>query len=391
MSQINVRNLSNENEDGAPDIVGVSTFSSTAYIVPPVGTTGQRPLNPQPGDLRFNTDSASLEYYRGDILGWSHIEMTSPDLGGGTGSNKGTGARAVVPGGNAVPDGTSESMSYITLSTLGDSQDFGDLISGINANAGGASRTRGLSLGGSFIPARQSTIEYFTFSSLGSAKDYGDLSVARAELGCVTNQVRAVCGGGSAPSGDSDVMDYGTIASTGTFKDFGNLVDDRESVGGGISNGTRGIFHGGQSPAQNTIEYINIMTTGNTVNFGETRDTEIRKQGCSNSTRGLIASGNSPTTNKSIEYLTIATLADSVDFGDLTEARRNIGAVASPTRAVFMAGQLPSPSNGKVNTIDYVEIATLGNAVDFGDMSTSGSTNGVVQGTGASSNAHGGL
>ena len=61
MSQINVRNLSNENDDGAPDIVGVSTFSATSYMVPPVGTTAQRPTNPQEGDLRFNTDSASLE------------------------------------------------------------------------------------------------------------------------------------------------------------------------------------------------------------------------------------------------------------------------------------------------------------------------------------------
>ena len=81
MSQIKVRNLSNENEDGAPDIVGVSTFSATSYFVPPVGTTAQRPENPQGGDLRFNTDSASLEYFRGDTIGWSQIEMTSPDLG----------------------------------------------------------------------------------------------------------------------------------------------------------------------------------------------------------------------------------------------------------------------------------------------------------------------
>ena len=34
MSKINVRSISNENDDGAPDIVGVSTFSSTAYFVP---------------------------------------------------------------------------------------------------------------------------------------------------------------------------------------------------------------------------------------------------------------------------------------------------------------------------------------------------------------------
>ena len=203
------------------------------------------------GAMRFNSDSQKLEYFNGEI--WMQIHTFNPNLDGG--------ARGVVPGGNSSPDTTSESISYITISTAGNSTDFGDLSVGINANTGGASRTRGLSLGGSFSPARQTTVEYFTFSSTGNSQDYGDLSVARAELGCVTNQTRAVCGGGSDPSSDSDVMDYGTIASTGTFVDFGNLVDDREAVGGGISNGTRGIFYGGTSPAQNTIEYITIATT----------------------------------------------------------------------------------------------------------------------------------
>ena len=70
MSQINVRNLSNESDDGAPDIVGVSTFSATSYFVPPVGDTAQRPQNPQPGDLRFNTDTASLDSFQGARLQW---------------------------------------------------------------------------------------------------------------------------------------------------------------------------------------------------------------------------------------------------------------------------------------------------------------------------------
>ena len=43
MSQINVRNLSNENDDGSPEIVGVSTFSATSFFVPPKGTTAERP------------------------------------------------------------------------------------------------------------------------------------------------------------------------------------------------------------------------------------------------------------------------------------------------------------------------------------------------------------
>ena len=92
MSQINIRNLSNENDDGAPDIVGVSTFSSPNYFVPPVGNTAQRPENAQGGELRFNTDTASLEYFRGDTLNWSQIEMTSPDLNGG--------ARGIFAGGS---------------------------------------------------------------------------------------------------------------------------------------------------------------------------------------------------------------------------------------------------------------------------------------------------
>ena len=69
MSKINVRSFSNENDDGAPDIVGVSTFSSTAYFVPTKGTTAQRPSDHvEVGSIRFNTDTANLEYYRGCLL-----------------------------------------------------------------------------------------------------------------------------------------------------------------------------------------------------------------------------------------------------------------------------------------------------------------------------------
>ena len=38
-------------------------------------------------------------------------------------------------------------------------------------------------------------------------------------------------------------------------------------------------------------------------------------------------------------------------------------------RAVVMGGYLVSPG-AAVNTIEYVEISTLGNAIDFGDLST---------------------
>ena len=96
MSQINIRNLSNENDDGSPEIVGVSTFSATSFFVPPKGSTAERPSDCEPGSIRFNTDTSNLEYFRGRTLGWSQFELVTPNLGGGTGSNTGLGARGFV-------------------------------------------------------------------------------------------------------------------------------------------------------------------------------------------------------------------------------------------------------------------------------------------------------
>ena len=41
MSKINIKEFYNENEDGSPDIVGVSTFSATSYFVPTKGNTNK--------------------------------------------------------------------------------------------------------------------------------------------------------------------------------------------------------------------------------------------------------------------------------------------------------------------------------------------------------------
>ena len=103
---------------------------------------------------------------------------------------------------------------------------------------------------------------------------------------------------------------------------------------------------------------------------------------CSNSTRGLWGGGNDGSGRKNvIDYITIATTGNATDFGDLTSTRGDIAAASSPTRGVFCGGDTPT----LVNTIDYVEILTTGNAVDFGDQTAKRDR---VSGC---SNAHGGL
>ena len=386
MSEFQASNFKKEN-GGTPDLLGKTELTSPYFFVPPSGDTKSRPQSCGAGTLRFNTDIGTLEIYRGDTIGWEQIQRREGQyLGGGTGSNTGLGTRAVAPGGNSNPDSTSESISYVTISTLGNSQDFGNLLAGINANVGGSSRTRGLSVGGSFIPARTNTIEFFTFSTLGDATNFGDLTSERAELGFTSNNIRGIAAGGSP---NTNVMDYVTIAATGNAKDFGDLAVAREGLAQGcISNGTRGIFSGGNSPTMlNNIEFITIATTGDTADFGDMISATSRQANCCSATRGLMAGGASPSKINTIQFITIATTGDSINFGDLTSARSNLGSASSPTRGLFLGGDAP----GVVNVIDFVEIATLGNATDFGDMDTDGATNGVIRPTGTSSNGPGGL
>ena len=68
-----------------------------------------------------------------------------------------------------------------------------------------------------------------------------------------------------------------------------------------------------------------------------------------------------------MDYITIASTGNAVDYGDLTVARQSPNAAASSTRMIFMAGEV---SPGTTNATDYVTIATLGNASDFGDCTT---------------------
>ncbi len=383
MSQINLRNLSNENEDGAPDIVGVSTFSATSYFVPPVGNTAQRPQNSQPGDLRFNTDSASLEYYRGDTLGWSHIEMTSPDLGGGTGSNKGTGARG-IRGGGQTPSGT-DVIDYFTISTLGDAEDFGDITPGGRFGISpGASRTRGILAGGA-TPSRLANIDYITISSTGSSVTFGSLMSGNATTGA-SSQTRAFTMAGSTPS-YTNVIQYVTIQSTGNAEDFGDMSTQNFESFRVLASSTRAVTTGGYtSPTwDRTMEYITISTTGNSIDFGEmTRDAYAPGAG-GNSTRGIIAGGYTPSAQSDIDYITIASTGNSTDWGaDLIQSSSGPLATASdPTRLCIFGHSTGAPSG---NVIQYLQIATTGVASDdFGDL-TGNCTNAA-----GFSNAHGGL
>ena len=146
------------------------------------------------------------------------------------------------------------------------------------------------------------------------------------------------------------------------------------------SSPTRGVTAGdqGYSPytgvaaESKTIEYITFATRGNGTLFGELTSGIMARSGggLSSHTRGIFAGHNpgspSPANKTNVmEYITIATLGNSLDFGDLTSARTSTLGTSNNTRGIF-AGGYASPS--EINDIQYLTIATLGNATDFGDL-----------------------
>ena len=152
---------------------------------------------------------------------------------------------------------------------------------------------------------------------------------------------------------------------------------------GPANSKTRAIFSGG-SPGTDNQDMITMSTLGDSAKFGDLTTSNSVRMGGSNSVRGLAMGG---TPANQVDYFTIATLGSAQDFGDLTQ-RRHYGAGAASKTRICAAGGFQSPTNPTtgLDTIDYAQIMSLGDFVDFGNL-----TDGRWGLTGGLSNGHGGL
>ena len=387
MSEFQASNFKKEN-GGTPDLLGKTELTSPYFFVPPSGDTASRPESCAAGTLRFNTDIGTLEVYKGDNIGWVQIQRReSQYLGGGTGSNAGTGTRALFTGSSSP--GSNADINQVTISTLGNSTDFGgDLAAGRFWGGGTGNRTRAIVINGY---NQDNTIQFGHFSSGSNFTDFGDSTVGRHQGGSLNNQIRGMFLGGGTSS-RTNIMDYITMSQTGNAVDFGDLTSVA-MFASGLSSSTRGLIAGGfRDPSggnpHNTIDFITITTTGNAQDFGDLTVIKAYMGTATSATRGVFAGGQSPNDSNPtnvIDFVTMASTGNSIDFGDLNAPMGNqdIGVVSNCVRGLFSRGY-DNPS--EVNTIEFVEIATTGNGQDFGDCNGAGTSGGM-----AMSNGHGGL
>ena len=331
------------------------------------------PVEVPTGAIRFNTDSSKMECFNGTK--WMQVAVSSPDLDGG--------ARGIFAGGSPAIN----TIDYFTISTAGDATDFGDLATARYLHGACASSTRAV-FGGGNIP-ESNNMEYITIPSTGNGTSFGNLTASKRNLCGGGNKTRGIFSGGLEPgSSYQDDIDYITIATTGNANDFGNLTVarlDAETV----SNGSRMVTYAGSLPSPtngtNTMDYITIASTGNAQDFGDAQ--HLNNGGAASgdsTTRGVFMGGrNQPSPNNisDIDYITIATLGNAINFGDLTAAKRFVEGTSDKIRALCCGGYTSSNQD----VIEYVTIATQGNGVDFGNLQTS------TFSAAATSNGHGGL
>ena len=237
-------------------------------------------------------------------------------------------------------------------------------------------------------------IHYNAIPTLGNAADFGDLSVTRTRTAACSNATYSFRFGGSNSSVSTasltlyNVADYFACATLGNASDFGDSTASHTD-GSAHSDGTTGVvWHGmngsagNASSISNTIDKYTLNSASNATDFGDTTTTtnrwNITESGGGNGTRGVWMGGTaavspySSTTNV-IDYITVATPGNATDFGDLVTARY-VGTVAgagTDDRALYFGGYTGSAGTRQ---IDYITVSTTGNASDFGDLSSAIST-----------------
>ena len=340
-------------------------------FIPPCGGTIDRPAASKPGALYYNKDFKTIEYWDGNF--WRQVDNTT---------RRGRG----VFGGKSGGGETQFLVDSIQISTLGNSVDWGRMLRGryVGQNCIGG-ETRVIFCGGyGLAPSPETSdltaIDYGTFASGGQCADFGDLTDSRRGGGSCGSSTRGIYWGGT--SGSGQIIDYLEIATVGNAQEFQDLGGTARGGQHCTSSATRGVCAANENDLI-TMNVITIASTGSFAEFGDYINSSYMGGFVSNGTRGVTGGGYNPLASAysqtEIGYINIASGGNAIYFGELTQGRGTTG-VANGTRGVF------GTQNPSVNIIDYINFSTTGNALDFGDLVYDHTSSGI-----AGSDSHGGL
>ena len=328
MSKFKVNTITNRDGSYGPQVCGITTFGSSGMQLPsgPTefrGGSRGRGLFVGGESPRLNVIDKIEIATTGNATDFGDLVETATNIGGAGNAIRGIFFAGETPS-------LVNTIQFVTMSSQGGAIDFGGTLSfgKIGHNGAVANSTRAVTAGGYLDPNYSSQIEFVTIMSTGDANDFGDLTVPKYAMGSFSSPTRGLfCGGdpGTSPNTTDDV-DFIEIATLGNAVDFGNLSTSKRLNAGGAASETRGLAMGGRdipSGGLDNAEYFTIASKGNGILFGSLIGSSSKCTAVSNSIRGVEGGGG--TSANDMCFVTIATLGDATDFGDLTTARASLG------------------------------------------------------------------
>ena len=162
--------------------------------------------------------------------------------------------------------------------------------------------------------------------------------------------------------GTSVIISSGSTVTVGTVESV--------SIGTHFSPPVGGIEDRGQDFVEGMMRFNTDLNTMEFYNGNEWRQFNYQSDITSSPSsrgRGILAGGYNPLTSSSdqdhIGFINIATEGNALDFGNLITGRQT-RAASSSTRGLIAYGYV-SPTG--TNIIEYITIASAGNGIDFGD------------------------
>ena len=131
----------------------------------------------------------------------------------------------------------------------------------------------------------------------------------------------------------------------------------------------RALYGGGFNPGYSTlIQQFQIESSGNSTDFGDLSVARGEMGAIATPTRMVFLAGNAPANGDKMDFVTIASQGNAANFGDFSgTTQRSTGVGGNATRGVFTEGTVD------INGMEYITPSSTGNTITFGDMTVSGS------------------
>ena len=240
MANLKVNTVSGIGTEGTVFDGGIK-FRSLNYLTLPKGDTAQRGRGR--GLWAGGTTGVSSNIIQYAELSSQGNTIDFGDLSAVNDSAMGTASatRAVYGGGRNHPSYYNK-IDTVEIATTGNATDFGDVTAARSGGQGCGNQTRGL-FGPGFNPSGSptsiNTIDFVTIATLGNAQDFGDLSDSSTECRGSASRTRFVFNLGFTPS-VSNVIEFVQFATKANSQDFGDLTVSRGQAAG-FSNGHGGL------------------------------------------------------------------------------------------------------------------------------------------------------